>query len=184
MKKALTLLLIPIFLIGCSNDGGEATKSVKKQTAVEIHKPNWVINTVVDDFSKKDRTYAELESINEQSVAMLGGATKASIILYKSHPNQSKIYFNKASQPIAESSYGSCIGNCFAQVRFDNGDIQRFRLYEGDVSNNNHGAYIDNKKFTDQVKVARKIQIRIDFFSQGSGDFLFESENPVNWNGR
>lgn len=154
-----------------------------EQTAAETQTSKWRVVTTTDDFRKATITTARLVSENRPSVGFRGQPTSATILTWKkprANTYPVKIHFGQGAMPLARTETGCYYSSCKMQVRFNDGPIREYEIYEGSSSGRDT-VFVDSKDFLKRAFEASKIQIRIRFYEQGNGDFLFLNQEKFSW---
>lgn len=179
MKKVFIIFFV-LLVIGklmSSSEDQPAGTAIAASAVKEAPKSLWKDGGGIDNMTGKDNTYSALVSQNTQQVGVLNDSVKAQIVVWKNISDGSypaAITFNKSSQPRAYTSYDSCFDNdCFMLVRLDGGQTQSVKIYEGSSSDRSSRVFISDKSMVKRIQAAKKIEIRIAFFRQGDGNFIF-----------
>lgn len=186
--RLFVYLTISLFLLACSNaNDGQSTKS-----ASELAKTQWNKKTSEDDFTKAKTDYASIRSSNEPNVDVFGNPVYAYLNLFKPESkkkNFASIRFKESAHPIVfdTKAYSECsVGPCKVQVKFDDGKILDYEFYRNGSSTPLNVIYCclsgGRNDFVAQAMKARKIEVRVNFYQRGYGDFKFEPTSLLEWN--
>lgn len=147
---------------------------------------DWILHRSIDSFTKSDRSTAWLESKNSQRVGIRGKATTAILVAFK-NPGQGvaagKIWFGEGVMPIGfDHSSGTCyFESCLMLVKFDGKEIMEYDVYQSAMGSSSGQLIINSHEFFEQAFLAKIIEIRLNFYQQGNGDFIFTSKKEFSW---
>jgi hypothetical protein len=68
--------------------------------------------------------------------------------------------------------------NCKIDVKFDSGKIERYEAFEQSRDQPGSAILIMDRSFIKKSLASNKIEIRISFYQQGDGIFVFENQKP------
>jgi hypothetical protein len=142
----------------------------------------WKYIKQIDKFTGKDESHIRLKSKNSQAVGLNSRATSAEIIIFESPDSTSfkaALMFSQHSWPVAFNYQSDiCVGSydCKVLVKIDNGEILKIPIIE---SGQGDKAFVylrvPNDKIIKGLLEAKKIEMRVAFYKNGDGDFMFIS---------
>ena len=141
----------------------------------------WVEVSQKDSFSGEDNSHVRITSINKEPVGFWGKKISATIVDWKPKNGKSystKIAFSDTAMPNASSDLGCYKSNCKIDVKFDGGKIERYEAFEQSHDQAGSAIFIRDKGFIKKSLSSTKIEIRISFYQQGDGVFVFENQKP------
>ena len=147
---------------------------------------DWILHRSVDSFTNSDKSTAWLQSNNSQKVGIRGKATKAILVAFK-NPGKGiaagKTWFGEGVMPVGlDHSSGTCyFESCAMLVKFDGKEIVEYDVYQSATGSSSGQLIINSHEFFEQAFVAKKIEIRFNFYQQGNGDFNFTSKKEFLW---
>lgn len=185
----LLLVCLSLLLTGCNkSDGDKTVKSSQK----EISKFEWDKRISEDKFANTKYEYATLRSVNEPKVDVFANPVYAYLNLFKpvaKEKNFASIRFKESSHPIVfeTNGYTECsVGPCVVKVKFDDGKILEYEFYRNVSSAPLNIIYCclsgGRSDFVSQAMKAHKIEIRVNFYQRGYGDFTFTPNSQLDWN--
>lgn len=168
MKKILTILFLILFSMLMFSVNAEDSNSFK-----------WAEVNQKDSFSGEDNSHIRITSINKEPVGFWGKKISATIVDWKpknGKPYLTKIAFSDTAMPNASSDLGCYKSNCKIDVKFDGGKIERYEAFEQSQDQAGSAIFIRDSSFIKKSLASSKIEIRISFYQQGDGVFVFESQ--------
>jgi hypothetical protein len=182
LKHLFIALISTCFLQACEKSPSQASQIVEP-----VEKKSWKENTNRDKFTNEIRKTAHLESENSQIVGLGARSVRAEIIAFKNPGPQEaagKVWFNgSSSMPLGLTyDYGSCYSAaCVMMAKFDDGQIIKYPVFEPPHGSVRGQLIINSKDFFNKAFKAKKIEIRVAFYQEGNGDFIFKSDTPFTW---
>jgi len=151
----------------------------------------WEKKTIEDKFTQKKTTYALIDSNETQPVGITAQPVDAHLIIFKPNGKKNypaKIRFSENSIPLVFMGGGGpeCpAGPCVVQVKFDGGSILEYEFYKVDYSKPQHEIFCcfegGRNDFSAIATRSKKIEIRVNFYQRGYGDFSFSPNSALNW---
>ena len=141
----------------------------------------WVEVSQKDSFSGEDNSHVRITSINKEPVGFWGKKISATIVDWKPKNGKSyatKIAFSDTAMPNASSDLGCYKSNCKIDVKFDGGKIERYEAFEQSHDQAGSAIFIRDRGFIKKSLSSTKIEIRISFYQQGDGVFVFDNLKP------
>lgn len=134
--------------------------------------PNtWQYANYDDETSgKKTNTIYLISNNVEQLEFPHQGGTYATMHLRK-HPRFGKDVFISTNNGQLHCEYN----DCRVSVRFDNGEVTRYRATEPDDSSNTTFFFDNTKKMITSIQKSKKMYVELVFFSQGRKTFEFNT---------
>jgi len=170
IKKILTTLFLLLLSTLANSVNAEDLNSIK-----------WIEVSQKDSFSGEDNSHIRISSINKEPVGFWGKKISATIIDWKpknGKPYATKIAFSDTAMPNASSEMGCYKSNCKIDVKFDSGKIERYEAFEQSRDQAGSAIFIRDRSFIKKSLASNKIEIRISFYQQGDGVFVFENQKP------
>lgn len=146
---------------------------------------DWRIETISDSFTKEKNRIALIDSVNSKSNILKARKIKATLIAYE-NPAPGKaagiLHFNEGVPLGLSFKWAECYSRtCIIRVRFDDGDIKDYPVFEPSGSDNRNKLIINQgSDFYEFAQKSKKIEIRVDFYDYGNIDFMFTSNGKFN----
>lgn len=121
-----------------------------------------------------------LNSLNVQPVGLVGGNVSAELII-SGDQNKNKKFKRDCiefSDNVLVNSYGrkGCItSSCVMEVRFDQGKLLKYRIYESKQDSYLRRIYLSDSDFKARALNARDINVKIRFADSIDGVFVFKN---------
>ena len=142
----------------------------------------WIVVKQVDKFTGENQSYIKLKSKNSQAVGLNSQATTAELIVFESVGTdafKAALMFSPNSMPVASSYNGNfCMGSykCEVLIKIDEADVIKIPIVD---SGRGDKAFVymrinEDEKLR-QMLEAKKIEMKVDFFKNGEGIFIFSS---------
>lgn len=143
----------------------------------------WQYIKQVDKFTGENESYVRLRSKNSQLVGANSQSTNAEIVVFDSNKTdtfKAALMFAQHAVPVSFSYRGNyCTGSyeCQALLKIDNGEPIQVPLVD---SGKGDRAFvylrIPSEDFLKNILEAKKIEMRIEFYNKGNGNFVFTSD--------
>jgi hypothetical protein len=121
----------------------------------------------------------KLNSTNSQPVGLIGGNISAVVILTEgSNKNKKKPIrdYIEFSDNVLVNSYGKrgCVASsCVMEVRFDQGELFKYKIYESENDTYMRKIYISDSDFKNKALKSKDISIKMRFADSVDGIFVF-----------
>lgn len=182
-KNYLLALIVPFVLLSACE------RSTPKDSSVEnkaVQPKGWKEVVYTDKFTNKNNVTAQLVSENSQQVGIGSASIKAELIAFKNPGPQEaagKIWFSDSAMPLGLThDYGRCYSRtCVVLVKYDDGPIVSYPVFEPPHDSYRAQLIVNSKDFFVKAFKANKIEIRVDFYKAGTGDFIFVGDKSFTW---
>ena len=200
--RSVFLIIVGLLLVGCSEttevdeSSSVANQSIASEEGLIDDNPNvnvqteelkpttnWTYRQAIDEMRGMESKFASIVSNN---VVQFGfpydGGSHLDITLRKRSNESTEIMFTVSD---GQYSCDTISDNCFAAVKFDNGDIQSVELssttdYSSDV------LFITNdydiSDFVESLHNSEKLIVELPFYQEGKKQFNF-TVSGLNWVG-
>ena len=153
------------------------TKVIQNETSInDVVRGKWEYRDYEDKASGKTIFKASLLSVNKINLSFPYSGFQNGTLSVRNHPRWGKDIYLKIEKGQILSIDGYSYDNKYFLVRFDDGDVKRWK-YVGASDLSSDVIFISNeKKFLEKLTNSNKIYITVNLYQDGQNTFVFDSK--------